>query len=466
MRPLVLPLVITLLVTPGCIERGVAEVDPAPNREERTQFQVEVNRNVDILFVIDDSGSMEAEQLEITENFNRMIEKLQSLEDGLPNVHIGVISTDVGAGPYLGGYCEADGENGRLQRTGRIPGCTPPADSFIKDIELADGTRDRNYTESLSETFACIAKLGIQGCGFEQPLEAMRRALNGSNPQNLPFLREDARLAVIFVSDEDDCSTREARMFSDNDGDLAELGPRTSYRCFEFGIQCESGVGIREPGVRENCVPLEGSDFMYDIEEYVGFLNSLKDRPDQEILVAGIIADLTPVETVLEEDSRYEDLVPAVRRSCDLGPSDEHGADPPIRLASFIKSFTLNRIERVCDDDLSPALEAIAQLIADGLNDACILGEIADVDDVTPGLQYDCVVEEIRPTAAGEVRSVMPICDNAASPESSSELPCYVITENITDCDHTESKLSVEVYYSDSDNRPSDTQIDARCIGA
>ena len=34
----------------------------------------------------------------------------------------------------------------------------------------------------------------------------MKRALDGSNPENEGFLRDDAFLAVIFVADEDDCS--------------------------------------------------------------------------------------------------------------------------------------------------------------------------------------------------------------------------------------------------------------------
>ena len=50
--------------------------------------------------------------------------------------------------------------------------------------------------------------------GFEQPLEAMYRALLDPEKLNQGFLREDAFLAVIIISDEDDCSTEDNRMFS------------------------------------------------------------------------------------------------------------------------------------------------------------------------------------------------------------------------------------------------------------
>src|SRR5262249_2050771 len=53
-------------------------------------------RDIDILFLIDDSPSMGDKQTNIRNNFSSFIDVLASIEGGLPNVHIGVISPDLG----------------------------------------------------------------------------------------------------------------------------------------------------------------------------------------------------------------------------------------------------------------------------------------------------------------------------------------------------------------------------------
>ena len=53
--------------------------------------------------------------------------------------------------------------------------------------------------------FGCIAAVGSAGCGFEAPLEAVYRVLT-TPAINPGFLRDDALLVVILMTDEDDCS--------------------------------------------------------------------------------------------------------------------------------------------------------------------------------------------------------------------------------------------------------------------
>src|SRR5690606_15398731 len=132
------------------------------------------------------------------------IQVLRQIDGGLPNLHLGVISQDLGAGGLtVGGTCAGAGDAGSLLATPRLPGCAPPDGKFIADVEGGDGgPRITNYAGSLEDTFACIATLGPTGCGFEQHLGSLRRALI-DNPGNAGFLRPDAFLAIVIISDED-----------------------------------------------------------------------------------------------------------------------------------------------------------------------------------------------------------------------------------------------------------------------
>src|SRR5665647_174466 len=191
----------------GCPDRSISEVNPLQGRVEYKDIPVTVNRNVDILFVIDDSPSMADKQANLSSNFPNFINVLNTIQGGLPDVHIGIVTPDVGTkatqdsapGPAIGqignGGCSGTGKSGNLQTFG-IAGVTGV---YISDIKQTNGTRTKNYTGNLDQVFGMMAKgAGAGGCGFEQPLEAMRRALN-NNPQNAGFLRPDAYLAVIFI---------------------------------------------------------------------------------------------------------------------------------------------------------------------------------------------------------------------------------------------------------------------------
>ena len=83
----------------ACLEREVAQVEPRQSVEQEQEIDVDINRDLDILFVIDNSLSMEQEQDSLASNFGRFINVLNNIEGGLPNVHIGVASTDLAQAP-------------------------------------------------------------------------------------------------------------------------------------------------------------------------------------------------------------------------------------------------------------------------------------------------------------------------------------------------------------------------------
>ena len=331
--------------------------DGAPPDAERLDAGPPPNAGVDILFVVDNSGSMQEEQVALTGAFASFMNALETAAGGtLPDVHVGVVSTDLGAGPFNIAGCSGNGDNGALQSAPQGP-CSPPDDAYISDIEISPGVRDTNYVGTIAETFECIAQLGIQGCGFEQPLESMRRALNGSVQGNDGFLRAGAALAVIILSDEDDCSTANTQMFDTSQDDLTDpLGPLASFRCFEFGVVCDPD-DPRALGVKTDCVVREPSPYMYGTTEYVDFLKSLK--PDSWLVVATIQGPTSPVDVQFQQDNLAVRLEP----SCTTG---DGSAVPGIRLATFSSQFLHDHQGLVCGG-IPAALDQIALDIAAAL---------------------------------------------------------------------------------------------------
>src|SRR5262245_8768539 len=53
----------------GCPDREVTRVDPLQDNVLDKEIPVNINRRLDILFVVDNSGSMAAEQANLTANF-------------------------------------------------------------------------------------------------------------------------------------------------------------------------------------------------------------------------------------------------------------------------------------------------------------------------------------------------------------------------------------------------------------
>src|SRR5262245_9716114 len=89
----------------GCDDEGRTPIDAPPEIPSPivATAHATVNRNVDILFVIDDSNGMAGAQLKLASAFPAFLRVLSEIEGGLPDVHIGVVSTDMGTKPLDGG---------------------------------------------------------------------------------------------------------------------------------------------------------------------------------------------------------------------------------------------------------------------------------------------------------------------------------------------------------------------------
>ena len=300
---------------------------------------------LDVLFVVDNSGSMAEEQLTLRASFSQFVNSLETAYGSRPDLHVGVISTDMGAGPFQGTGCSMFGDNGNLRAN---PVCGV-ADPYIIDIAEPGGGRTQNFSGTLTDAMSCIGDLGISGCGFEQPLAAVRRALDGTNPNNAGFLRQDTMLAVVIMSDEDDCSVTDTAMYDTSQNDInAPLGPLSSFRCFEFGVRCDPDQP-RVPGPRSNCVVRENSAYMPTVQGFIDFLTGL--RPPGDVFVATLQGDPTPVGVTLDPNINN---IPALAPSC---TSANGQAVPGVRLDVFRAGFPQRNLQAsICQANLENVL--------------------------------------------------------------------------------------------------------------
>lgn len=459
----------------GCPDRSISKVEPAQGRVEAKDFPVEINRDVDLLFLIDDSPSMADKQSNLAANFPRFIEVLSTLEGGLPNVHIAVVTSDMGAkgadgviAPPIGGggqgSCANAGKNGAMQLFGAPVSGGP----FISDIQPPDPTapRTRNYTGNLSDVFAQMARgAGANGCGFEQHLEAMKQALQPTKVENAGFLRPNAFLAVIFIADEDDCSMAHTTLLTSA---TDPLGPLQSFRCTRFGVLCDQNGAtpdaMNQVSPKSQCHPNDASAYLAKVVDYANFLKGLKQDPGK-VIVAGIMGTTEPFATELRPNpNNTSELIPALAHSCTyvdvLGKTEN--ADPPIRIKFFLDQFpNRSTFAPICQQDLSGGLQQIGELLKTVIGDPCIEGKLADVDPTTPGAQYDCSVSALDPAnPAGE--KLLPKC----TPEdaSATNKPCWHLAVDTAKClnnDHLTLKIEGQ---DDRSLISADTHIIANCV--
>ena len=417
-------LAVVAALVPGC--QGVPSAPPSQARPV-LNVSIDGSRKVDVLFVVDNSASIGEELPLVAAAYEVFFEQLASSELGLPDVHVGAITTDLGAGGYNISGCDGSGDGGVLQNQPQVEGCLAPDERFLVDVAEPDGTRRTNYSGTLAEAVACIAPNVFNGCNFEQPLQAMRRALDGSNAENDGFLRPDALLAIVMITDEDDCSARDSTVFDTSQWGLDDpLGPLAQYRCFEFGVTCEDDEP-RTVGPKTGCVANEDSQYLYGVSEYVDFLADVKAQPLQ-VLVAAVIAEPEPVEVFFDEQRGYFELE-------DTCSDTETHARPAPRIVDFLAQLGPPSSHRpMCDSSLPTALGEIALDIDRALSSPCLVGELSE--------SPQCTVTET--SAAGSTE--LPVCDSWDEPGSSTIVPCFVLFRDPVTCQHTASGLRLATF--------------------
>ena len=454
-------LVASLTLTPGCLEHPVKPVQSEGIIDASVTISVVPNRDVDVLFVIDNSGSMAEEQARLAENFDAFVAVLDAVD---ANYRIGVVTTDNGdprdpKAIHDGGALRLSSCRDRLSSDGVSGGefifdgynaefaCTDQCGLSAAELAIqpttigvgeAGAAAPRRWIERLggqtnlpagvdpADAFACFGPQGITGSGFESPLEAMHRALTkASEPEspNFGFLREDAHLVVVFVSDEVDCSfnPKHDAIFQTNQVFWDEGAPAaTSAVCWRAGVECDAAgpdYGACRPVDRDmsGAAGAAAADaVLYPVSRYTGLLAELREakqrrNPNLQVVVStisgvpiGYEAGGVAIPYQASEDALDQALY-GVAPGCVSGledddPSNDSVGRPPVRLRAVAEAFAIG--ERpgsysICQDDYTGALGGMAAALTAKIKPGCVEACVRDMDPETPELDAECSVREI-----------------------------------------------------------------------
>jgi hypothetical protein len=343
---------------------------------------------VDLLVMVDNSNSMAQEQAHLTEEFQTIID---GLTRSVTDLHVGVISSDVGTGGFAVQTCDNpwSGDDGILVDTSEVPGC---GGAYPRFLTFAEG----NDPAEIAADFACIATLGTGGCGFEQQLKAVRHALTrnvGEGQPNEGFLRESSLLAILMVTDEEDCSVYE------------DVEHPTASDIFNVNLPLGS-LNLRCFQHRDM--------YVEPVSSYVDDILAL--RPDEpERIVAAAIVGIPPsvrhpcsLQHMTDADFQcvldLPDMQEVIDNSAEgkgerLTPScDEPGlgeAFPPRRIVEFVRQInqvgSSGIVRSICEENFQPALEAITRLVESKVFGECLARPL-DVHPIRD--QVQCILRE------------------------------------------------------------------------
>lgn len=219
-----------------------APVDYGQTKRSTDGVKIDINAQVDILFVIDDSGSMKAHQATLAKNIDRFVDGFG--KNSIIDFHIGVMS--IWDSQRYGDY---DVESNKVVREGIVPalgldgkpqfdpiGHLRPLKVPVGQENLLKGqagnfvAKGENFVEILRETL----KIGVRD--YQKQTSYKSKKVDGNDVQevvklasgpeyeevftpviaglrppisttwNKGFFRENAHLVVVFVTDANDAS--------------------------------------------------------------------------------------------------------------------------------------------------------------------------------------------------------------------------------------------------------------------
>lgn len=255
-----------LLLLAACAPEGAALPDQAPPPIRIEETFISEARPADVLLIVDNSGSMAEEQALLSRDATALADAIAALGG---DIHVGVTTTDA--------------DDPRL--TGRLRG--------VGGTLWADG-----LTPNLAQWLSQAVMVGTDGSPTEQGLHVMATALTdaGAIADNAGFLRADADLHVLTITDEADWSP--ARGYATGLSMLKSggfesffhlnAGPASTGTCFAEKPRGYNTVNRRIGGVLRNICDARGEFLAAVAHELLlrssGYVFDLSAEPDAATL--------------------------------------------------------------------------------------------------------------------------------------------------------------------------------------
>jgi hypothetical protein len=375
---------------------------------------------VDLLVMVDNSLSMEAEQQVLSTGFytliNSLVNPIVGVDWELPeveNVRVAIITSDMGLQygddgsdegfPYdlkVQGCTDQDskGDDGRfmgykkntihpesgkiscVDEGGQCPAdwncnnkgkCIAPDATTTNCPNLPGGsawaqTNEETKNAKLATQVACLAQQGTGGCGIEQQLEAPVRALNRTDQKE--FLKDSHLLAILMVSDEEDCSVQKKGLFQTKE--------------FKSGAGSD---GLLNTGC--NLPTSNETDFLFDTSRYWSKFVGMKDNRARAVIFAAIVGvptggkcegtgdnlegclDVPKMQLKIQKfddgSNAFNHFAPACERYDYDDGVEVTSARPGRRYVKVAQNFgPSGYVYSICNEDWSPAMKEIARVIA------------------------------------------------------------------------------------------------------
>ncbi len=306
------------------------------------------------------------------------------------NVKSGQIKCEDGGGQCPEGFncngnlCEGPGGNGTVN----CPGSTP---AFVETTGI-------DVNGDLATQVACMTEQGTEGCGVEQQLEAAVRGLENhiTDDPTTSFLVDSHLLAILVISDEEDCSIHDTGLFSTEEWesganellnvacnypaenntylfpadqqDKQEMMDRRGYDTDELSTYFERFVALKNgkaaavlfgaivgvPNGADSPCQGDGVDLVD---------NGCLDHPDMETRVDTFVIPQTNQE--------YQHFTPACTREDNNG-NEVTSARPGRRYVKVAEEFGRNGyVYSICNEDWSEAMRDIAERITRQITPTC-----------------------------------------------------------------------------------------------
>jgi hypothetical protein len=243
------------------------------------------------------------------------------------------------------GVCDADGDT--------MYACPGMSSTWLET------PIDDEPNPDLTGQVACLTSLGTNGCGFEQQLQAGAVALHREDQE--AFMREGSLLAVVVVSDEEDCSIESNGLFGvDEIQNLAD--GRVNVACGEHPEYLYDATAYKTTfenakGGMPNAVlfaAIVGVPMEHDCQGRGSEIDDCLDHPDMQL-------------EVIQENDAYFYSPACVRWE---GDEQVTKARPGRRFVELAQEFGENGyVFSICNADWTDAMEDIARVIIDELTD-------------------------------------------------------------------------------------------------